>query len=210
MNLISSEAGQAIQLLPMDEVRPLRGGPFLPDLVTEIARRYRFVSFPQKFVAGQEIKFETGVVEHNGTTIPIRDLQIYNDGFIVTTSHTDNSDTVMNGFIEWAITAFQFRSPVTQVSRRYYSTIVVDFQGGLDRFMRNFDACRDIVSRLLGADAHIARMTFATDPTIPTVSSWQIEARVGSPIGGVRYFSAAPLATRMHVDMLAVLEQAVK
>src|SRR4051794_38623816 len=116
MNVLSVDTGQAIQLVVMDEVRPLRGGAFLPDIIDAIAQRYRFTSFPKEQAAGQEIKFEIGVLEGTNLQIPIRTLQIFSDGFLVTTAHTDDSDAVMDEFMEWAFTAFQFRPPKTNIS----------------------------------------------------------------------------------------------
>jgi hypothetical protein len=210
MKLMSVETGQAIQLIVMDEVRPLRGGAFLPDIIAGIAQRYRFVSFPTQFAAAQEIKFETGVAQRDGTIVPIRTLQIFNDGFLVTTAHTDDADAVLDDFMEWAFTAFQFRPPTTNIPRRYFSTIVVELAGALDRFITNSEHCSEIIRGILGVDTHLARITFSAEPGTPPTSSWQIEARLGAPFDAHRYFSSAPLSTNAHIEMLAALEQAIE
>jgi hypothetical protein len=211
MKFVSTETGQAIQLFMIDEVRPLKGGPFLPDVIANVARRYRFVSLPKEFGPGQALKFETGFAADAGG-IPINALEIYNDGIIVNTTHTDDADIIMDEFLGWIKTELKFREPQTKIPRRYYSRIIVELDEGLDNFIANFETCGKIVTRALGISnsMHVARMVFAVDPSPQPLTSWQIEPRLGVPFEAKRYFSAAPLSTNAHVDMLAALERAAK
>jgi hypothetical protein len=211
MRLISTEIGQSIQLINIDEIRPLRGGAFLPDIIVGVAQRYRFVSYPREFTAGQELKFETGVMERGEMTVPIRLLQIFSDGFLVTTGHTDDADAVMADFMEWAFAAFQFREPITVIPRKYLSSLIADIPRGLDQLIKNFERCREIISGSFGVDTtHVARVTFSSEPGMPPNSSWQIEPRLGSSFDAHRYFSTAPLPTGAHVEMLAAMERALE
>ena len=209
MNFVSPEAGQAIQLFLIDEVRPLRGGPFLPDVIMNVVRRYRFVSFPKEFVPGQGLKFEHGVADE-ATGIAINGLEIYNDGIIINTTHTDDADIVMDEFLGWVRSELKLREPQTRIPRRYYSRVVVEFEAGLDNFIKKFETCSATVAQALGVSnpIHVARMVFAADPSSQALTSWQIEPRLGVPFEAKRYFSAAPLSTNAHLDMLAALERA--
>src|SRR5436309_2768229 len=125
MQLVAPETGQSLQLIHMDEVRPLRGGIFMPDITEEIVRRYRFQSSPTQVVHNQPAKFEIGVRKINDITIPIASLEIYSDGIIVNTRNTDDSDLVIGDFIRWIAENFEFREPRTWLPRRYFSRIIV-------------------------------------------------------------------------------------
>jgi hypothetical protein len=208
MKFISPEAGQAIQLFLIDEIRPLRGGPFMPDLIANAVRRYRFATFPKEFTPGQPLKFEYGVAGEVGN-IAFNGLEIYNDGVIVNATHTDDADLVMNEFLQWAKGELKLREPQTRIPRRHYSRVVIDFDEGLDNFLNDFQKLNETVTNALGLSGgmHVARLAFAVDPAPQVLTSWQIEARLGVPFAAKRYFSSAPLSTNAHLDMLSALER---
>jgi hypothetical protein len=214
MKPVSTEAGQALQLAVMDEVRPLRGGPFWPDVITKIAQRYRFVS-PVPTDPAQPAKFQVGVLELNDMTIPIISLEIYNDGIVVNARHTDDADAVMDDFVAWSMATLQLRESTTKIPRQYVSQVIVDLDGELNMFMRNFDALSSVISKAFGTQhtLHISRLAIGTEPIagIPLArSTWQIEPRIGQPIASnCRYFSTAPIPTSAHFDLLATLEATV-
>jgi hypothetical protein len=221
MRLISTEYGQSLQLIVMDEVRPLRGGTYLPDLISSVAQRYRFVSYPTDFAAAaqQGAKFQTGVIELGGIVIPITGLEIYNDGIIVTTSNTDDSDTVFDDFAGWAIQTFNLREPTTKIPRRHASNVVVDFDVSLSSFIRNFELISKLISSAFATttgishDLHVARLSIGADPATSRVAQVQstltLEPRGGQPFTSNRYFSGAPLRTQEHLDLLGALERSV-
>ena len=212
MNLVSSESGQAIQPFSMDEVRPVRGGPFWPDVITEITRHYRFVSFPKEFVPGKSARFETGVAVVGSVQIAVNVLEIYDDGVMVTAVNTDDADLVIDEFMHWARTTFQFREPKSRSPRIYFSRVVVELDEGLRVFFKNYDLCGTILAQSMNTNRpmHVARLAFAADATPQSTTSWQIEARVNVPFEVNRYFSAAPLSTNAHLNMLDALEAAMK
>jgi hypothetical protein len=213
MNFVSPEAGQTIQLWMLDEMRPLRGGVFMPDVITNVVRRYRFASFPKEFNPGQTLKFEWGVsAGPEDLPITINSLEIFNDGVIVIAGHTDDADIIMDDLFAWLKSEWRLREPQTPIPRRYHSRVVVEFDEGLDYFIKNVEACSATVAQAMGVTVpmHIARLAFAVEPSVQAFTSWQIEARVGAPFEANRYFSAAPLPTNAHVDMLAAIERAVR
>lgn len=210
MELISAESGQSLQLIHMDEVRPLRGGVFGPDLRNAIMGRYRFQSFAAQTEPNQPLKLETGTKEINGLNIPITSLEIYTDGIIINTHHTNDSDAVMDDFIGWISETIQLRQPRTWLPRRYFSRIVVDLtRPAGETFIANFVKLNEIVATALGATQSLEpQITFAPHPPgeLQASRTWIFQPRIGQPYAPNRYFSVAPLATMPHFEMLCTLE----
>jgi hypothetical protein len=212
MELVGSETGQCLQLIYMDEVRPLRGGTVATDAAAEIVRRYRFQTFPTKF-EGQAVKFELGMIAVGEITIPITSLEIYIDGVIINTRNTKDSDLVMDDFIEWSKHTFNYREPKSGwLTRKYLSRIVVDFeQSAGETFIKHFEILRRILVGRFESDRHIEpQLTFAPHPAgeAPYQHTWSLTPRITQPLVPNRYFSQAPLSTPAHFDMLCELEAA--
>jgi hypothetical protein len=210
VKLISAETGQALQLIVMDEVRPLRGGFIMPDRIVEIQQRYHFAPFATPPDLTQPIKFQMGFIELDGSPIQITSLEIYNDGIIVNSRHTTDCDLVMDDFIVWALDQFNLREPETKIPRIYLSRVVVQFESGLDLFIVKADKMKQIVARAFGGrqELEITRLIIGppAGTPIPYQHTWQIEPRIGQPHVANRYFSQAPLTTDAHVEMLNILE----
>jgi hypothetical protein len=208
MQLISSQSGQSLQLVAMDEVRPLSGGVFLPDSSAAIIQRYRFMGTPEKLSPGQPIKFQTGVLPDSSITI--EELGVFSDGFIVTAITTDDADIALDDFLAWITEQFKLREPTTIIPRTYQSTIVVSLAGPLDRFINNFQKAGDVLSKSFGAlsPLNVTRLTIGPQPPgqYPFQTTWNIEARIGQPFVPNRYMSTAPLPTSAHVALLTELE----
>lgn len=214
MKFISPETGQALQLIVMDEVRPVRGGLVVPDRVAEIQRRYQFTPFSAPPDLTQPLKFQMGFIELDGIPISVTSLEIYVDGVIVNTRHTDDCDIVMDDFLAWAITQFNLREPETKIPRIYLSRIVVELESGLDLFIKKAETMKRIISDAFGKEQklEVARLVIGppSGTPIPYQHTWQIEPRIGQPHAANRYFSQAPLSTNAHVDMLIALEDMVR
>ena len=81
MTPVASDVGQVVQLILMEEVRPLRGGTFPPDLIAAVTKRYRFTSFPTDLTQITQVtKFQLGTIRTGDLYITINTLDIYNDG----------------------------------------------------------------------------------------------------------------------------------
>jgi hypothetical protein len=213
MEFISSETGQSLQLIRMDEIRPLRGGIFLPDLTAEIKARYRFLSVPTQFEPNQTRKFEGGVREIDGLTITILSLEIYGDGVAINSHNTDDADAVLDDFFGWIAERYRFREPRSVISRKYYSRIVVDFDDSAgETFIQNFKSLSAIVTRSVGSERslELTQLNFGPEPPgeLPNLFTWTFQPRIGQPYVPHRYFSAAPLSTSAHIEMLRELEAA--
>jgi hypothetical protein len=214
MRLITSETAQTLQLVVMDEVAPLRGGIFFPELIRQACERYRFTKPPATAdLEQQPTKFQTGVYIMDGLTIPISSLEIYRDGIIVNSLRTHEADIVLDDFITWAIEKFALREPITKIPRRYHSTVIVEMDDTLNRFIRDFDRLERLVSAAVGAPSKLQVTSLRVGPNppgeLPLRMTWFIEPRIGQPFVENRYRSAAPLSTEAHLELLSSIEATI-
>ena len=210
MRLISSEFGQSLQLVVMDEIRPLHGGIFLPDLVSEIVQRYRFATPPAHVDPAQSVKFQTGVLEVVDVTIPVVSLELYHDGVVVGSRNTEDADAILDDFVSWSTHRFKLREPITKIPRSYLSSIVVTIEDSLDGFVSQFQQISGLLSKAFGSNGelHLTRLSIGPLPPgqLPFRTTWNIEPRTDQPFVPNRYFSSAPLPTNAHVALLGELE----
>ena len=214
MNLVAYEEGRSLQLISPDEIRPVRGGPFVVDVVAAISTRYRFTTSPQNFAPNVPRKFENGVIVVNSSSIPIRSFEVYLDGFLASTLTTEESDVVLDDFFEWVIAEFGFRRPSTIVPRQYVSRIIFDFDQMFDSFAKAFSVLNQTAAEAFGIDSSQLCLTElhvgSFPPTqYPYKTSWTLVKRAVEPMVTNRYMSLAPLSTGDHVRFIERIEQVI-
>lgn len=220
MRFVSALFGQTLQNIPMDEIRPLSGYNY-PGIINAVAARYGFINIPNNINEA----IEKGMVFSNGTllthkgAIQINQMGIYNDGLLVTTSNTEDSDSLTDDLLQWGSQEFGLRPILTHLPRVYSSQVVVDFDISIDVFVNKFNAMGALISSAIRqgggneVDLHVARLTVMADPLtvrFPNQSTFYIEPRVGLPLTAQRYVSAAPLTTSAHLELLAAIEKLLK
>jgi hypothetical protein len=215
MKYLYAETGQSLQLFHPDEVRPLERGPFLPDVIARTAARYHFVNPPTGLPAEGGLKFEAGKMVLTDVEISIGSLELYRDGIIVNTRHTNDSDAVIDDFFTWIVSTFGFRLPERRIARHYTSVVIVDIETPLDAFLSKFQILQQIVSDAYSQtrgerrEFHLAQFTLTPSLSEPQRDFFRLEIRTATPFVPNRYFSNAPLPTNAHLDMLAELERAI-
>jgi hypothetical protein len=215
MKLVGHEEGRSLQLISMDEVRPVRGGVYPIEALSKIIAKYKFVNYPKVYEPNTTLKFETGVAEVSTTQIPILALEIYSDGLLISTRNTDDSDLVLDQFIEWSVQEFGFREPMTIVPRRYVSKMVVDIDGEFDNLSASFRVLGAVAARSFNVPTEslsIVNLTVGPypPPQYPYQTTWQFFRRVVEPLVPNRYLSTAPLPSSGHYDFLVNLENALR
>jgi len=216
MKIISTEAGQVLQLFVMDEIRPL-SGLYLPTLLAALGERYGFVTKPANLGddLAKGVKFQTGHHVTDGRDISINEITFFNDGVIVIALNTDDAEIVLDDFWAWATQTFKLREDQTKRPRTYVSSVVVEFGSSIDAAIKGFETASKKVSDAINVtygrkvDTSIFRLSFAADPTtVPPHFNTQftIERRLGIPFSKNRYFSSAPLKTKAHLGILKELE----
>jgi hypothetical protein len=218
MKQITSEAGQVLQLFHPDEIEPSEG-VYLPALLNTIIARYEFVSVPPDLRGDltKGIKLRIGHIGIGGRDIAVQEMNLYNDGVLITAKTTTDADLVTDDFLEWIRRTFKLVSEMRK-PRSYVSTVVVEFDISLDSAIRSFERISKIFSDALTGAYHVpaaiqlSRLGFAADPeTVPHLFNTQfaIERRTRVSYESNRYHCTAPLRTELHLECLQGLEAAL-
>ena len=219
MKLLSVKQARAIWLIQLVDLNP-RGLNLLA-LIPPIATKYKFQLFPVKpdelgfGKETKEIKFSGGSFQKDPQHDIGVDLTLYNDGLVVDTrSSTDDSDAFLNEFLNWISTDFDL-VPYQEIirSKLYLSELWVQTDKSLNTLnpkLENFT--KRLTSLIVGHGHHpiafeISGITFWTDPSvINPPGPFRFERTIDIPFSENRYYSAAPLQTNVHLEMLTELE----
>ncbi len=216
MRLLSVKLARAIWLVHAVDLNP-RGRNTL-SLVRPLVDRYRFVQVPNKiedFDLSKGIKFLGGNFKKNPQEEIAIDLTIYNDGIIADTrSSTDDTDVFLDELLTWISTEFGF-VPYQDVlrSKVYVSELWVQTDRLLNALNPKLDAFAQRLTSLVAGHSHhpiafeTSGVSLWTDPTITNPPGpFRFERADLTPFGENRYYSAAPLQTSVHLQMLLELE----
>jgi hypothetical protein len=215
MELMNVVKARAIWLFDSSDLNP-RGKSLFPNLVDWLKDTYNFSKVPSSKTDYDETKalaFLDGKFQvREGTFVGV-DLRMYTDGFIADTrSSTDDSDAFLNAALQAVVREFDL-VPGAEKTRRttYGSEIVVR----CDRPLISLNPrLRDVCLRLsntLGIQGKnsfdMFGFTCAIDPSVPLpVQPFRFERKLNTPFSENRYYSAAPLRTKDHLEILNELE----
>lgn len=218
MKLLAVKQARSIWLVNIVDLNP-RGLSLLA-LIPPVIERYKFQLYPTKaeemFGANiKEIKFIGGSFQTDLHHIIGVDLTMFNDGLVVDTrSSTKDSDTFLNDLLIWVSTEFGL-VPYQEVlkSKVYVSELWVQTDKSLNSLNPNLDKFAKRITSLIEGHSHhpIAYETsgimFWTDPSvINPPNPFRFERIIDRPFSENRYYSAAPLQTEIHLEMLEELE----
>lgn len=216
MKLISTEHGQVLLRFIADEVRP-QSGIYLPDVLRGIAERYAFVTLPNlQDVLKDGAKFNQGQFIDGERTVEIKTLGLFSDGALAVALHTDDAVGVLDDLISWLEDRFGFRQPLTHDPRQFASSVVVEFERSIDMALGATQELKNAFATMLrvsygwAVGIEASRIALACDPTkLPPQRTAEliIERRAGIPYDQNRYFSAAPLTTSVHLELLDNFER---
>jgi hypothetical protein len=219
MKLLSIKQARSIWLFHLMDLNPR--GLNLLTLIPPIITKYKFQLFPNKpeeLGFGKEIKeikFSGGTFQKDPKHDIGVDLNLYNDGLVVDTrSSTDDSDAFLNEFLDWISTEFDL-IPYQEIlrSKLYLSELWVQTDKSLNTLnpkLENF--AKRLTSLIVGHGHHpilfeTSGITFWTDPSvINPPGPFRFERTLDIPFSENRYYSAAPLQTNVHLEMLMELE----
>lgn len=214
MKLLSVKQARSIWLVNLVDLT--RGRSVTP-MIPSIIDRYKFLKFPTKpeeLDLSQGVKFLAGTFQKNQNNLAI-DLTVFNDGFVADTrSSTEDSDDFLNEHLTWIATELNL-SPYQEVlrSKVYFSELSVQTDKHLNALnpkLENF--AKRITSLIVGHNHHpisfeTTGITFWTDPIVVNPPGpFRFERAENTPFGDHRYYSAAPLQTNVHFEMLMELE----
>jgi hypothetical protein len=216
MKLLSVQRARSIWLVNLVDLNPHGRNVF--SLIAPIIAKYKFVQFPTKpeeLDLSNGIKFVGGSFQKDPQNDIAIDLTIFNDGFIADTrSSTEDSDAFFEEFFSWIVIEFGL-VPYKEIlrSRVYVSELWVETDKSLNTLnpkLENF--AKRLTTLIVGHNHHPISfetygISFWTNPTITLPPGpFKFERAEGSPFNENRYFSAAPLQTDVHLEILEELE----
>jgi hypothetical protein len=217
MKVVNTEGGRILELVALEELRPV-GGVYVPDFLRAITARYSFVQPPTNFeeMLKSGMKFEGGKFTlADNTVVSIKELSLHNDGIICEAFNTQIADLVLDDFVAWAIAEFKLHQPLSAPRRTYTSSIICDFEKDVEPGLGKIARLSSLLSKALG-DAYgwkykyeLFRLGLNVDPrTIPQyrLTNFIFERRTGIEYSKNRFFSIAPLTTEAHIHLLEVFE----
>lgn len=219
MELLSVELGRSIQLAVADEVRS-PAGPSLTETARLVTERYNFAVPPDMAEAQKSgLVFKEGRLVSGNKMINIKELGIFNDGILVDTYHTMDSDFVINDLIPWGQKTFGTREPKTVISRKYVSNIVAALDPKVNDGLAAFERIRRVTTSAMksayGLEPSIALSGASWGSDAPTSSatalSWEFNfyRRLNRPYEENRFFFMAPVPTDIHLEWIKALEAAL-
>jgi hypothetical protein len=217
MKLASVLQARSYGLVEITELNP-RGNLYFPDVVEALVARYRFQKYPTKFDDFDEtkgIQFEGGVSEG----VAIDKFVILNSGIYVdTAADTDASDAVLQDCLSWAASELGIVYRPEMMRRKAYISQLTFYSDA------PILELHPVLQKLCTAVSHQVRENFGQSlqyqPTgISMVydqlttnfgtAAFTVQRREGVPFSDGKYFSAAPVKTRIHLELLEELERSV-
>lgn len=215
MKLSAISLARAFYFVESQDLNP-RGTTFFPDVVRGVVERFNFQKFPQKF---EDFDEDKGIAFEMGKSGPrnIERLTIYNHGLALDTrSSTQDSETILLDALTWASEKLGLAFNPAMIKRRAYVSHFTFFSDvpllvthpALDHIAKKVS---ELVSSNLKLDS-----VFAPSGTLVTldpesqklpVSAFTIERRQNIAFSEGKYFSAAPLPTDVHLDMVREFEE---
>ncbi len=219
MKLLSVKQARSIWLVYLVDLNP--HGLNLLTFIPPIVEKYKFQLFPTKpeelgfGKETREIKFSGGSFQKDPQHNIGVELTIYNDGLVADTrSSTKDSDAFLNEFLNWISSEFDL-VPFQEVlrSKAYVSELWVQTDKSLNTLNPKLEHfAKRLTSLIIGHSHHpiafeTSGITFWTDPTVVNPpGGFRFERLIDVPFSENRYYSAAPLQTDAHLEMLMELE----
>lgn len=180
-----------------------------------LLERHNFLKFPttEEIKSRQEYKFDDGVFSGRSGEQLWVSLSVYSDGIVADThSSTEDSDYFLHDLLTALTQQFGF-VPYEKIIRRraYHSEVSVEMGEGFssinERIASFLKDLQDNVSTDNTIPLEVAGITFVQDPRkLNGLYPFRFERAANAPFKDKRYFSAAPMATTKHLQMLEKLE----
>ena len=215
MKLIIVE-GEVWWIVRPDDIRPVKGLS-IHDVFRKIQEIFTFATFPTTLPPkDQGFTFREGALRRESGTIPVKLLEVYNDGaHLGVDSTTDDADIV---FQELRRLMLEFGAkPVEQPLLHYHvSSIVCEFDNDISGIGSDFSSVTELISSHLDIPVTVGLrgVHFSADPTVlprrlaqVNPSMFKIEQRYDAAFAEKRYFSVANMTTEKHIRVLSSLDR---
>ncbi len=214
MKVLSVNSARSIWLVRVIRLNP-RGRSLLP-AIAGLAERYHFSKLPPAASLAMQpldLKFENGVfVDSNGTPVAVN-LSIFDDGLIAETrASTDEADRFLADVLSWASSEFGLPHYSELGVENLYSselTVQLILSGIFGRKFAGITAqLKQGVSNNPGVPMELTALHFGPDPArSKRVAPFKVERLINTPFERNEYYSAAPVPTSEHIELLRAIER---
>ena len=195
-----------------------RGSAYYPAIARALVERYGFQKSPQtqeQFDETKGVTFEQGRIDN----ITIDRLVIYDNGLqLDTTRDTDASDEILSTALLWASQALGLVYKPEMVKRKGYVSQFT-FYSDAPLFQTN-PLLNDLSAKVSKAVSQNLKFPINFQPTAIQIgqdpetqrlpaSAFTIERRAQTPFSDKKYFSAAPLPTKLHLALVEEYEKGI-
>jgi hypothetical protein len=222
MNIVSLESGRTTWLFPVEEILPL-GGADGPKIIAAISSKYKFTHPPanptREAIEKDGLKFAGGQMVNKGKIANIVEFIVFNDGIVSVSTSTEKAEGFLQDIYAFLISEFAFREIASDVRKVNLSTLVVDFETSLNDFVQARNAEIDLIGKHMNSidntdfPVELARVDFVLnkDPEFrpPNIPRLTIERRANTPFSQHRFYSAAPIHTAKHLEILKQIERSL-
>jgi len=196
-------------------LRRPKGQLFLPLAAQGLVDRYHFQGLPENLLSEPPLTFEHGVFDDSA----IAELRVYNDGLVVSSAcRSETLDAFIQDLLIWTKTTYEMQE-IQQLRQGaiYESALVVQLDIDPDRII---PWARPIEKMVSAKWESYGRPKFKFEFDCISVSpdpserslvpiNFLVERRAGVSFDKNIYFSAAPLKTSDHLEVLAEFEKSL-
>jgi hypothetical protein len=214
MRLASVVLARIYAVFPIEDLNP-SGTLYYPDVVEWLVQRFRFQKYPTKledFDENKGIEFAGGKADD----ITVEKIVILNNGvYIDTLASTDASEAILRDTLNAAVEDLGIYYQDSMLKRRAYVSQVA-FYSDAPLFLIHpvFNRIAETVSKEVNDNFGKALpyqpvavgLQYDQTTTALGPAPFNIQRREGSPFGDKKYFSVAPVRTKIHLELLDLVE----
>jgi hypothetical protein len=214
MRLIAVPKARTLAIIEIDALN-LEGKVRLADCIAPIVGRYGFLKYPKEpneFDLDKGVRFEAGKAED----VTIDSLVIYGQAIVLDTlSSTDDSKRIILEMLEWGSQELGLTySPADTMRWAYISHLIFDTDFPLLQHLspplqKLAEKTSAVTNEIFGGLPYeVGAVSVGHDPMIRKngIASFMIQHRINTRFEENRYFSEAPLPTKVHIQFLTELE----
>lgn len=195
-----------------------KGTVFLPDLVKELVKRYRFQKFPQSF---EQLDDTKGIEFHQGKAgdTVIQKLVIWSTILVIETrSSTADSKRILEEMLVWGADKFGLSYAPGMIKRFAYVSDLTFYSdapilGANPPLTKLADRTGEALSEIWQEPVRYQPVIFTVghDPMARKyeIAPFTIQRRAEARLSENKYFSEAPLPTDVHLRLLEQYERDV-
>jgi hypothetical protein len=213
VTVLHVRTARAIWLVDSRDLNP-HGIDIFP-ILAAIKDRYNFQTYPKTVEEANEndtkgIVFANGSFAVGSSRHTIVKATIFGDGLVADSARsTDFCEAFLGDALEFLSSQFGLTyRPEMIHTKAYLSELIVQTDRDLNRLFASLAAVREKLDSLTGHRFEPAGFGFSVDmqTSAPRSGPFRFEREINKPFAQMRYYSAAPLRTSQHEELLQQMD----